>query len=96
MRTLQIERRLQNLNLEDERSSQNQSLEAILEQNHANSRLVPKALARANKAKEKCDHLLRTLQTRLELPCDDSLEPGSFPRPPPGSRREVCLEPPFI
>lgn len=86
---LQIERSLQNANAENENPSQPLSLEVVLAQSHENSRMVPKAVARASQARAKCDHLLRTLQTRLELPCDDGLEPDSYTRPPQGSRREV-------
>lgn len=84
---MQIEQRLQKDTVANEDPSQ--SLESVLLKSQENSRMVPKALARANKTREKCDLLLRTLQTRLELPCDDSLEPSSYPRPPQGSRREV-------
>jgi hypothetical protein len=82
---------LQNSNFEENNgAAQLPPLEKVLAQCHENSRMVPKALTRARKAREKCDHLLRTLQVRLELPCGDGLEPESYSRPPQGSHRAVC------
>lgn len=85
---IQIEERLQKTKDVPEAES-TPSLESIVLQSHENSKAVPKALERAEKVQKKCDHLLRTLQTRLELPCHDVQDARQYPRPPQGSQREV-------
>jgi IQ calmodulin-binding motif len=70
------------------------NLSSVLQQRLCNSRAVVGALCQANKAKVKCDHLIRTLHTRLELPMDgNDLDPERYSRPPQGSKREVRPQP---
>ena len=67
---------------------------ALLEESVSVSRDVVRVLAGAAKVRESTDHLLRTWQARHDLPSDaDVLDPNMFPRPPPGTRREVLPAP---
>lgn len=65
-------------------------LEHLLEESQKLSREVAHALVSAAKTRDSTDHLLRTWQARHDLPCDaERLDASAFPRPPPGTRREV-------
>ena len=87
---IQVNKRLSKMARKGSSCCQMPDIGSILEDSHCNSRKVIDVLARANKAKAKCDHLMRTVQARLELPCDsNTIEPDLYPRPPPGTRREV-------
>lgn len=67
-----------------------EKIKALLEESHELSRGVADTLVAAARAKHSTEHLFKSWSARHNLPCEtETLDPGMFPRPPPGTQREV-------